>query len=870
MDVLVVAPDNERVLLERDAQLAALADYAAEAERGSGRLVLISGEAGIGKTALVEMFERRAASLRFARGGCDGLFTPRALSPLYDVAADLGGRLAEACAQEHPREELFGVLLEVLREQPTVLVLEDVHWADEATLDLIRFLGRRLATTPALVLVSYRDDGLTATDPLRIVLGELGTQRTTRRIDLAPLSRLAVDQLARQVAASGSDLHRLTGGNPFFVTELLRGGLTAGTVPPSARDVVLARVARLSDSARRTAEAAALLGTRIDLEVLHAVASPPDRDLDELVTTGLLVSEPAGLRFRHELTRQTISQEIPAHRARAVHAAALATLVDRAGDDARLAYHAEGAADAQAVQWFAPRAAEQSAALGAHREAVAQLERALRFTDGLAAKEVAALWTQLSVEAGLVDRWQDASAAIEAALELWRQIGDPLRVGEALRHQATAHWRLCLPDAAESAREAIATLAPLGKTPELAWALARGSVFEPTPAAMVDRAREARELALELDLPDVASDALNTQACALWNMGAPDWEAPMVESLRLAQETRSDAQAGRAFANYQALLGEANRWAEHDRISDEGMAYCEQHDIATFGYCIRAGLGDALLRRSRWDEAVSYAQPLVDLQASPVNTITPLVDVGLAKARRDLPGGLADLDRAVTLGDQTESLDWMVVARVPRAEAHLLAGDLDAARADLVACHGPQLETLGPNFIGGVMLWSRRAGLDLPAVPDRAVPEPVRLLLDGRVREAVAYWDERELPYDAAWALVDSGEPDAAREALARFEALGAVAAARLARQELRNLGADSVPRGARAVTRAHPAGLTAREHEVLTLLSGGLTDEQIAGQLVLSVRTVHHHVSAVLGKLGASSRREAAELAERRGLLAV
>ncbi|HEX6877570.1 MAG TPA: AAA family ATPase, partial [Nocardioidaceae bacterium] len=364
------------MLLERQAQLTALEEYASDARACRGRLVFVAGEAGIGKTTLVEAFARTTRDLRVAHGACDGLFTPRPLGPLYDVAAELGGPLLQACQADRPREHLFALLLEELRTRPTMLVFEDVHWADEATLDLLRYLGRRLKDLPVLVVTTYRDDGLSARDPLRVVLGELGTQRSTRRIDLAPLSRSAVDALAGTVAASGTELHRLTGGNPFLVSEVLRGGL--GGIPPSARDAVLARVAQLQESATRVAEAAALLGGRVDLGLLAAVAGAAERDLDELVDSGLLVSEPSGLRFRHELTRMTIAREIPAHRAAGVHAAALAALVPRGGDDARLAYHAEGAADAQAVQWYAPRAAERSAEMGAHREAVAQLERALR------------------------------------------------------------------------------------------------------------------------------------------------------------------------------------------------------------------------------------------------------------------------------------------------------------------------------------------------------------------------------------------------------------------------------------------------------------------------------------------------------------
>jgi DNA-binding CsgD family transcriptional regulator/tetratricopeptide (TPR) repeat protein len=856
------------MLLEREAELKALSEYADDARAGRGRLVLVSGEAGIGKTALIETFER-SVGLRTLHGTCDGLFTPRALGPLFDVATEAGGALLEACEAERPREELFATLLVTLAAQPTMIVLEDLHWADEATLDLLRHVGRRLKDLPVVMLATYRDDGLSARDPLRIVLGELGTQRTTRRIDLAPLSRTAVDELAAGAAAtSGNELYRLTGGNPFFVSEVLRGGL--GTVPPSARDAVLARVAGLRDAARRTAEAAALLGDRVDVDLLAMVCDARATDLDELVVSGLLVSGPAGLRFRHELTRLAIAQEIPAHRIAGVHAAALTALVERGADEARLAYHAEAAGDAQAVQWFAPRAAERSAQLGSHREAVAQLERALRFTDGLATKDVAGLWTKLSLESGLTDRWDRAEEAIDAALALWRQVGDPLRIGDALCARSTALWRLCLQqEAAESARAAVRVLEPLGRTPELASAFERLAVFQEDLQSVLDVARRAEGLARELDLPDVISGSLNTQACALAAAGEP-WETAMRDSLELAQATRSDAQAGRAYSNYQVMLAEARRWEDFDALTAEGLAYCEEHDIATYSYCIRAANGEAMLWRGRWDEAVALSQPLVDLNASPVNIVGPLCVLGLARIRRDEPGGMQALDDAVELADGTGHLEWRLITKLPRAEAHLLTGDLAAARRDLEGCLEPGLSEIGPATVGSLLLWLRRLGLQPPDLPGLVLEVPVALGLAGRAREAAAAWDECEMPYEAAWALLDGGNADAVREALARFDRMGAPAAARLARRELRRLGAPSVPTGSRAATRAHPAGLTQREQEVLVLVAEGMTDEQIAVRLVVSVRTVHHHVSAVLTKLSVTSRQDAAAEARRRGLVVV
>jgi predicted ATPase len=229
-------------LLERGDALESLGEYLLSAREGEGRLVLVSGEAGVGKSALVEAFQAGSTQARWAWGTCDGLFTPRPLGPLFELADQLGGALAAAGRADAPREELFETLLRQLQDPPaTVAVIEDLHWADEATLDLVRYLGRRVRSTRALLVLTYRDDGPAPDHPLRVVLGELATLRTTRRVSVAPLSEGAVRLLAAGSGIEPAELYRLTSGNPFFVTEVVRAGVAA--VPVSAADAVRARLA---------------------------------------------------------------------------------------------------------------------------------------------------------------------------------------------------------------------------------------------------------------------------------------------------------------------------------------------------------------------------------------------------------------------------------------------------------------------------------------------------------------------------------------------------------------------------------------------------------------------------------------------------
>lgn len=227
-------------LRERDRFLRELGDCP------PGHIVLVAGEAGVGKTSLVRAFcdgdERRSLW-----GGCDALTTPQPLGPVMDMARQTGGQLARAIVADNARHLLFSAFLDLLAGQPTVAVIEDAHWADEATLDLLMFLGRRIGQTTSLLVITYREEAVGPSHPLRAVLGVLAGQHQVRRIALPPLSQRTVADIAKAHGLDTGELFERTGGNPFFVAEVLANPGPA--VPASVRDAVLARAAALSEPA---------------------------------------------------------------------------------------------------------------------------------------------------------------------------------------------------------------------------------------------------------------------------------------------------------------------------------------------------------------------------------------------------------------------------------------------------------------------------------------------------------------------------------------------------------------------------------------------------------------------------------------------
>ncbi len=378
-------------------------------------------------------------------------------------------------------------------------------------------------------------------------------------------------------------------------------------------------------------------------------------------------------------------------------------------------------------------------------------------------------------------------------------------------------------------------------------------------------AAEAIALGEELRLDEVVSQALTTRASALMNAGLP-WRSEMERALEVALPAGAHEAAARAFTNLQAGTLTEYDLVRSERWYRDGMEFCEGHDLNTYSNCL-AGAHTALLEAAgRWDECVDLSEArLARVDLSPVNRLCTTFTLALVRARR------ADPERAWPLLEQVLDLattlaepQYLAPIHAARAEAFWLAGDLASARveADAAVGHGDRID---PWMRGLVSLWAVRTG----AAPcPGQIGEPFATQLDGDVRAAVAAWDERGCPYEAGMALADSDEEVHWLDALDRLDALGATATAGVVRRRLRDAGVR-VPNGARATTRAHPAGLTRREHEVLVELAAGLTNDAIAARLFISAKTVDHHVSAVLAKLGVSNRKDAAVEAERLGLLA-
>ena len=856
-------------LLERESPLEVLANALGEAAAGRGRIALVSGEAGIGKTALVEGFlAAHRAEARLLVGRCDALFTPQPLGPLHDIALQSNGALLELLHSAAGRLAIFGTLLRELQggERPTVLAFEDVHWADAATLDLLKYLGRRVRAAPALIVLTYRDDGLGPSHDLWSVLGDLPAD-VARRVRLQPLSEAAVARLARSAGRPAERLHVQTGGNPFYVTELLAGPPDA--IPATVREATLARATRLSPAARAVLETCSVVPNRAERWLLDEADSSR---IDECTATGLIIREDEMLAFRHELARQAVESALPPGRLRSLHETVLRRLLDHdAGSAAiaRLVHHAAGSGDAAAVRRYAPEAARQASALGARREAAAHYRTALEHTaaDDLEAR--AALSEGLAYECSLIDRIDEAIASRQTALGLRRQQGDRLKAGDDLRWLSRLAWfRGRGEEARRLGMEAVETLEQLPPSAELAMACSNMAqlhmLSEDGPAA-VEWGGRALRLAERFGLTEIEVHALNNVGMAEFLMGDESGLAKLERSLELALRYELHEHAARAYTNLAYLALTTRDYARAAERFAAGLAYARDRDLASWFYTL-AGRARAHLEQGLWQRTSDDASAVVQAAPTAITRVMAVIVLGCVRLRRNEPGAEALLDEAREVALATGDLMRIAPMAVARAEAAWLKGDKAQMRAELEAAYALAVQRPEPWRLGELSLWLWRAGA-LDHAPEGVAP-PYRLEIAGDWRAAAAAWERLGCPYEQALALAGGDRP-AQLQALEILSRLGAAPAAAIVRRNLRAAGVRDIPRGPRAATKGNPLGLTAREVEILRLLAGNLTNKEIAASLRISPRTVGHHVVAVLGKLGVSTRKQAARHPGVRALLA-
>jgi len=855
-------------LLEREDALAALHGAYSECLAGSGRIALVSGEAGIGKTSLVRVFcDSLSDATRVLVGACEPLFTPRPLGPITTIAGLTGPELSLLVAAGSLHEITENLLAE-LENTPTVLVLEDIHWADEATLDVMRMLGRRITAVPGLVVATHRDDELDRTHALRVLLGSLAPVSNVARIRLEPLSQRAVTELAQGSRVDAVRLFEVTCGNPFFVHEVLEAN---DQVPATLRDATLARAARLDAEAADVLEVVAVTPPHADSWLIEELFDDPSGAVDDCVASGLLVSLPDGIAFRHELSRIAVEQSINPLRRRAAHKRVLGALESPPSskrDLARLAHHAEGSSAADAVLRYAAAAAAEATAAGAHREAASQYARALRFGQSLTETDRADLLERRSDALYQTDDQQESVEVVTQAIAAYHAAGDVRR--EAAATGKLASRLICVASFDEAVREAahaVGLLDGLPPSPELARAYAALAALQlnmADPDGAIANGEHAASTARRFDDQTVLIDALTTAGSARLLRDRAD-RATLDTAYELA--LRHDVGVARILSNYvsAALAHGDNVSADH--YSRLALAHCRERQLDMWRLNVLGLLLHLRIREGRWDEALDIAS---QLESDPKESSGPRLEAVCAfariRARRGDPGVHGALEQAAAADWLPPLFDWVGEIAVARAEIAWLegkAGEIGALTERALALESKHAD---PWCRGALHYWRWKDGLSASHVDGLA--EPYALQVAGLPLEAAHAWERLGRPYETALALSECDDVASLRRGHEIAVGLGARPLAQRFAKALRASGIV-IPRGPRAATRENAAGLTARESEVLLLVAAGLRNADIAARLHLSPRTVDRHVSSILCKLDASTRGGAVAAARRLGIVA-
>ncbi len=847
-------------LLERESALDTLAEAHAAAARGAGRAVAISGEPGIGKTSLVRRFlDDLDEDARLLLGTCDDLSIARPLGPFRDLAGSVSAGLKEALAAGAPPHDIQDLLIAELERtpRPTLLVVEDVHWADDATLDSLAVLGRRIGTLPAMLVTTYRAGETPPGHQLHATLAAIRPEYSVL-IELFPLSRNAVASLAGEDA---DEIYAATRGNPFYVVELLASRNEA-ELPPSVANAVLARTSRLDDAARRLVELVSVVPNRVSTSILDSIMPAWASAAEEPERRRLLEMDAGHVRFRHELARNAVRATIPAASRRLLHADVLGALMDAEADPADIVHHAEAAGDDEVVSEYALIAARRAAAFESNREAYFHYFRAADFVDGLMPVERADLLEELAKAAYLVGRLDEAFEAIAGAIVIHRELGDQAALGRCTRVLSRYHWFAGEGAPARAkALEAITILEPLGESIELARACSGVAQL----AMLADDGEQARswgqralELATRLGDDTTRAHALVNMACTAVQMD-PDETHVLLEAHELADAAGEREDATRALGNLGYVL---MSWARPEpalRYAQLALDYADTYEVHTYVSYVKTGMAWMRLRNGEWDDAERAVQGEIEKGMTIVQLLakTVLAELAVRRGDADARDRVAELEALAHRAGEPQRL--MPLIELQTELALTSGGPVLAERFEQLAGQMGENGGLRGRFAVRLAGWAAVAGMDIEL--DWSASGPYAAMMRRDWQTAADEFGELGWSYDRALMLSLLDDEPALIEAIEISRRLGAEPLTKRVAERMRGLGLR-VPPGPRRTTRANPAGLTARQLEVLTLITEGLTNSEIAERLVVSPRTAEHHVAAVLTKLGATTRREAAKRA--------
>jgi predicted ATPase/DNA-binding CsgD family transcriptional regulator len=862
-------------LIERDGFLELLRSRFKTIAEGEGHCVFVTGEAGIGKTSLTKAFckEIKDECLVY-HGACDALFTPRPLAPLYDILWQVNKNLWPASHNIEERTELFTAFFRELTTQKgkIVIVFEDIHWADEATLDFIKFFARRITQLPCLFILTYRDDESPFFSSMRNIIAQLPADTFTR-LHLTPLSREAVTNMASKKGYNGEDVYTISGGNPFYVTEIL-ASYSPG-VPENIKDAILAIYDRQDEGTRNAWQICSVIPEGLEINRFAKIKSSSDSGLDHCFALKIIIVKNNRVIFKHELYRRTIEASLSPFKRIALNKKMLDLFLDsfeKEGEVERIVQYAKNANENKLVTKYAPLAARKAACVGSHIEAARLFFTAIEYSEGNDEDQLADLYEAYAYECYLTNDVKEAIIYTGKLLAILKHRVDIERTGNCLRFLSRLWWLNGHRENAEAfARQAMDLLNNEPSSSAKAMAFSNMSqlkmLFDQFAECMV-WGEKAITIARELGDEEALSHALNNVGSVQMNLQPSKKKgvALLQESLAIALKNSFHEHAARAYSNLGSNGVKMKDYAFAGKILDEGIRYCEERDLDSWRLNMLSLKAHLNLETGHWDKAYSIADGLLNNEEKPrAFKIGALIVIGSIKMRRGDDDALPILLQAKTRAFETKELQRIIPSLTALLEYEWLTGSMIIEREKLDQITGTIEQSIDAVIKSEFAFWlwkARKEYLDL-----KELFEGYELYSVTKAQNAVALWERSGNPYAQAIALFEGNETDK-RKAVAIAQKLGATAINERFKLEMRTSGIKSIPRGIRKTTQSNPAFLTNREMDTLQLLKQGLQNKEIASRLFISAKTVDHHISSILFKLDVNSRVKAVNEAVRQKIL--
>jgi len=861
-------------LIERDSFLTALRSQFERVSEGEGRSIFVSGEAGIGKTSLIKAFCNEVKNKCNAYLGiCDALFTPRPLAPLYDVLLQLGKNIPEGNIDITNRTAFFTNFLHELndREKVNMIVFEDIHWADEATLDFIKFLARRITQLKCLFILTYRDTEIHSGHPLRNIMGQLNPD-SFARIELLPLSKQAVEKMAAGRGYNGEDVYRITNGNPFYVTEIL-ASYSEG-VPDNIKDSILSIYNKKNGKIKHVWEILSVLPTAFEMNYLDKLDALYIPAVQDCIDSKILIVDKERILFKHELYRRTIESSLSPLARIALNKKILDLLLESFEENQateRIIHHAKNANEYDLVVKYAPVAAKQAASVGAHIEAARLYLTAIEYYQGNDDDTRIQFYESYAYECYLTNQAKEAIIYTARALDIWKRKNNIERIGNSMRFLSRLWWWSGNWSRAESfANEAIEVLdsQPSSKAKAMAYSnMAQLKMLTEKLDECLYWGEKAIVIAKELNDEEILSHALNNVGTVGMTQGSIEKGNELLQqSLAIALKNSYNEHAARAYTNLGCNWVMLKNYKEAEKFFEEGIQYCEERDLDAWASYMLSWKARLKLETGHWKEAGNIAESLLKNETqTPVVRIIVLVVAAIIKMRRGEDDALRQLTDAKTMASESMESQRILPVLSAILEYEWITGStviddkiLDAAKATIAGS-----ETIYGNR--EFVFWMRKARkqkLTLKNMQGGYDIDSTESALN-----AAAFWERAGSPYEEALALFETSD-DNKRKAVAIVQQLGATAVYERMKFEMRRSGIKKIPRGIRKTTQSNPEFLTDRELDVLRLLQEGLHNKEIAARLFISAKTVDHHISAILYKLEVNSRTKAVFEAEKLGII--